>query len=49
MEEGAEGEEEVSTENTGQHLLGECSWWISKELVEPVSYQMPHSSIFRNF
>lgn len=37
-----------STEKTGQYLLGENSWWIYKELVYLVSYQMPHCSIFRN-
>lgn len=41
------GERRSSIEKSGQHLL-ENSWWIYKELVYLVSYQMPHYSIFRS-
>lgn len=43
------GEGRRGTEKAGQHLLGENSWWIYKELVCLVSYQVLHCSIFRNF
>ena len=46
-EQSSKGRRKKQHRKSRQHLL-ENSWWIYKELVYLVSYQMPHCSIFRN-